>query len=69
MTPKQKCDELVNKYRIILQDTDTEVGEEILCTLVSKTCAKIAVDEITSYSKEWYEYDYWFKVKTEINKL
>ena len=46
MTPKQKAEELVDKYRILLQDTDTEVGEEILCTLVAKSCAKIAVDEI-----------------------
>ena len=46
MTPKEKAIELVDNYRIVLQIIDTEVGEEILCTLVAKSCAKIAVDEI-----------------------
>ena len=45
MTPKEKANDLVDNYRIVLQITDTEVGEEILCTLVAKSCAKIAVDE------------------------
>ena len=76
MTPKQKAEELVDKYRIFLQNTDTEVGEEILCTLVAKSCALIAVDEILEddvydMSEELFEnrINYWQEVKQEIEKL
>ena len=83
MTPKQKAEELVDKYRILLQNTDTDVGEEILCTLVAKQCALIAVDEMIVQNGELYlnslgdktinfykeKNDYLFKVKQEIEKL
>jgi hypothetical protein len=46
MTPKEKARELVNQYRIILMNEDTECGNEILCTEIAKQCALIAVDEM-----------------------
>ena len=46
MTPKQKAISLVDSYRIILMNEDTECGEEILCTVIAKQCALIAVEEM-----------------------
>ena len=64
MTPKEKAEELVNKY------------DETLTYLESKSkakqCALIAVDEIIKLEKHhmhdsWVEY--WKQVKQEIEKL
>jgi hypothetical protein len=68
MTPKEKSEELINSYRIILMNEDTECGNEILCTSIAKQCALIAVDEILEecrLAKDWY----WEEVKQEIEKL
>ena len=46
MTPKDKAIELVDTYRIMLMNSDTECGEEILCTVIAKKAALIAVDEL-----------------------
>ena len=74
---KQNAEELVDKYRILLQKTDTEVGEEILCTLVAKSCALIAVNNIIAsnphsnpLNTEVYStMSYWLEVKQEICDL
>jgi hypothetical protein len=44
MIPKEKAEELVDKYKLILIMSDTDAGEEILCTSISKQCALIAVE-------------------------
>ena len=82
MTPKEKAEELINSYRIILMNEDTECGNEILCTSISKQCALIAVDEMISQMLslmkvfnedrsefEAIELDYLTKVKQEIELL
>jgi hypothetical protein len=46
MTPKEKANDLVYQYRIILMREDTECGNEILCSRIAKHFALIAVDEI-----------------------
>jgi len=46
MSAKDKARDLVDTYRIMLINTDTECGEEILCTVIAKYSALIAVDEI-----------------------
>jgi hypothetical protein len=68
MTTKQKAEELVNQYRMILMNEDTDCGNEILCTSIAKQCALIAVDELI---KEVNHSDvvYWKEVKQEIQKL
>ena len=81
MTPKDKAIRLVDFYRIILINEDTECGEEILCTVIAKKFALIAVDEILNLDlhdvgdykcfdtpSEWY-ISYWEEVKHEIEKL
>lgn len=46
MSAKNKAKELVDTYRIMLMNSDTECGEEILCTVIAKYCAVIAVEQM-----------------------
>jgi hypothetical protein len=83
MTPKEKSKNLVDSYRIILMNEDTECGNEILCTLIAKKCALIAIDEMIVQNGELYlnslgdktiqfyaeKNGYLFEVKQEIQLL
>ena len=76
MSAKDKAIELVDTYRIMLMNSDTECGEEILCTVIAKYCALIAVDEIIELAYWEYmesmgekEEKYWEEVKKEIELL
>ena len=74
MTPKEKSEKLVNKYRILFMQSDTYLGEEILCTTFAKQCALIAVDEVLEENMERdgmriINNQYWLNVKQEIEKL
>ena len=68
MTPKEKAEELVNKYF----DTIMSFLTDNMKKMNAKKCALIAVDEVLTYSKahgfigltEYYE-----EVKQEIEKL
>jgi hypothetical protein len=63
MTPKEKAEELVNKYMCYAQN--------------SKECALIAVDEIAKCTKyenqkfnnDRFSEDYWQQVKQEIENI
>ena len=76
MTAKEKAISLIDSYRNILMNEDTECGNEILCTLIAKQSALIAVDEIykelteeISPSLHGFRHKYWNEVKKEIEKL
>jgi hypothetical protein len=70
MSAVDKAEKLVNNYRVMLMQTDTDAGEEILCTSIAKECAMIAVDEIRDNIPLISEIkDYWTEVKNEIIKL
>jgi hypothetical protein len=70
MTPKEKAEALVNSYRIILMNEDTECGNEILCTSIAKQCALIAVDEVRDNLPLISDIQqYWIEVKHEIENL
>jgi hypothetical protein len=73
MTPKDKAIELVDTYRIMLMNSDTECGEEILCTVIAKYCALIAVDEVIQAMDNVMLPNpfkqYWNKVKQKIQAL
>jgi hypothetical protein len=78
MKPKDKAISLVDSYRIILMNEDTECGEEILCTVIAKQCALIAVDELIEHLQpasdfggeiNIYTVEYWQEVKQEILAL
>ena len=78
MTAKYKAEDLVNQFRMVLMDEDTECGEEILCTSIAIKNSLITVDEIIKElltiqcygendiedSIEWYN-----EVKQEIERL
>ena len=65
MTPKQKCDELIKKYKPIVT---LKMGFEHSYILKkAKQCALIAVDEIIN-SNPLTEF-WWKLVKDEIEKL
>ena len=78
MKAKDKAKELVNGYRILLMNEDTECGNEILCTSIAKQCSLIAVEEIIRIVPWGSDIDgeieddskeYYIEVKNEINKL
>jgi hypothetical protein len=71
MSAKDKAIELVDTYRIMLMNSDTECGEEILCTVIAKSCALIAVDEIIYVLDRYIDpvRSYWEQVKKEIQLL
>ena len=75
MTPKEKAINLVDSYRIILMNEDTECGNEILCTVIAKKCALIALDEMIDIRNGLYinegsiAHQWLLDVKHEIEKL
>lgn len=77
MNPKDKAEQLVNSFRIVLMNENTECGNEILCTLIAKQNALIAVTEVINsnpYSNPFNTdvhstMQYWIEVKNEIEKL
>ena len=73
MKAKDKANELVDSYKIMLMNEDTECGQEILCTIIAKKSALIAVDEIMKAMDDVMLPNpfsqYWEQVKLEIQKL
>lgn len=67
MTPKEKAEEIVDKF-IDIENKYKEYTDFIQ----AKQCALIAVDEIQNTKAVYVndvEYDYWEQVKQEIEKL
>ena len=77
MTPKQKANDLVDSFRVILMNEDTDCGNEILCTLIAIKNAEICINEIMEHAqmiKTEYEgyvntYQYFLKVREELKLL
>ena len=76
MTFEEKANDLVNQYRMILMNEDTDCGNEILCTLIAIKNAKIAVDEILMFmdkfnldAKMKHQYVWWYNIKIELSLL
>ena len=75
MTPKEKASKLVDDYRAMLMNEDTECGNEILCTVIAKQCALITVDEMIDIRNGLYinegsiAHQWLLDVKHEIEKL
>jgi hypothetical protein len=71
MTPKEFAVELVDSYRNILMNEDTECGNEILCSLIAKESALIAVNVVLNlcWGNNQVGINYWNEVKHEIEKL
>lgn len=74
MTPKEKAEDLVNQFRMVLMNEDTDCGEEILCSLIAMKNAIICVKEIVTMQDKvtlnfQYNKDYWADVIKEINNM
>lgn len=46
MTPKEKAQEIFNAHYMVLFDSDSDKGEEILVSLLAKKCAIVTVNEL-----------------------
>ena len=76
MTPKEKADQLIAEFKNILQDEDTDCGNEILCTLIAIRCAQLTVRNVLSSNphsnpfntQQQTTFDWWFEVYNELNK-
>jgi hypothetical protein len=75
-SPKEKAQELVDKYKMVHEDERGSLWNEISIHTLSKQSALIAVDEILDddvfdMSEELFEarIQYWENVKKEIGKL
>lgn len=76
MTSKEKANQLITEYKMILMDSDSECGNEILCTILATKCARLAVRHILSgnphsnpFNTELNStFDWWFEVYNELNK-
>ena len=74
MTPKEKAEELFDKFRVKVHDRD---GTSAMNGFEAKQCALIAVDEILDLkhivtlrrNMHEMELDFWDEVKEEIEKL
>ena len=76
MKPKEKAEDLVNQFRMVLMNEDTECGNELLCTSIAIKNALITVDECIKLANLMdggfsfdNEIEYWNKVKEELEKL
>jgi hypothetical protein len=54
MTAKAKAKDLVDNFRIILINEDTDCGNEILCTMIAIECAKVCVSEILNHAPTFF---------------
>ena len=74
-TPKEKAEDIFRKHYSELFQTDSDMSEEILISILSKKCAIISVDEILDVLNEieleqWFEKSqYWKEVRKEIKNL
>jgi hypothetical protein len=74
MTAKDKANQLVHQYRMLLMNIGDDYGQEILVSILSRECSLIAVDEILNHHSQeqsLYRIDkyYWQEVKQEIDRL
>jgi len=76
MTPKEKAQELFNKYCFAIRTEETDSGY-FTNVLYAKHCALIAVDMVIKCCKDYDEVhenyttqvNYWEQVKNEIEQL
>lgn len=74
MTANEKANNLVNQYRMILMDEDTDCGNEILCSLIAIKSAKITANEMIDHISKGADYGgykvrYWKDVINELDSL
>ena len=72
--PIETANNLINDFRIILMQSESECGNEILCTQIAKECANTMVDNILKYYFKYVNqndlfdfYMFWNAVKIAID--
>lgn len=76
MTPKETAVEITNKY-LLIEDTQSKMGGNLMFKIEAKKCALIAVDEILKLMVNEFKWDknhngnihYWQEVRDEVEKL
>jgi hypothetical protein len=80
MTPKEKAEDLVNQFKNILMDEDTDCGNEILCTLIAIKNALILTYEVgrrvpyqkkssSNLIKDDLTVEYWAEVMKKLREM
>jgi hypothetical protein len=64
---KKYAERLVTDFRILLQNEDTECGQEILCTLIAIRCARITIQRIIDYEDK--DLDFFTSVVHELDLM
>ena len=69
MTPQEKADQLTQEFKYILMDSESECGNEILCTSISRKCALLTTKHVLLNMKKYdsnleitNNFDYWFEI-------
>lgn len=77
MTPEDKAKSIYSDYYLMILEYGKDLSQEIIISILAKKSALISVQEILNcnphtnqFNTDVYStYDYWFKVKLEIEKL
>jgi hypothetical protein len=67
--PEKEAEDLVNEYRMLLMNEDTDCGNEILCTIIAKKCALITVKKLQQNSHSEKRDEFWQKVEYEVKMM
>lgn len=68
MTPQEKAQELVDKFKNYLQEECEDFGEEILCTIIAAKHARFVCDEVMRISEDRRLTQFYNKVKNHLNE-
>ena len=69
LNPKEKAISLVDEFRVMLMQEDTNCCDEMLCTAVAKMIVNRLCNEILSDIGSDRGYAFWYAVKEETNKI
>ena len=72
LTPKQQAEELVNKYRRFADGTDSsddKFSPRIEKENGKKITLEVVDDILREIGKKHFSYDFWIRVKEEVEKL
>ena len=69
MTPQEKKDQLIHEFKTILMDSDSECGNEILCSVIARKCALLTTKHVLLNMKKYNQdleitanFDYCFEI-------
>ena len=69
MTANEKKEQLIHEFKTILMDSDSECGNEILCTVMARKCALLTTKHVLLNMKKYNQdleitanFDYWFEI-------